>query len=249
MSEYMSINLPSRCIPYPKVNPEDVVIRLYRIEDEKVLSQIDPVNLERKYLQVLKGIIKGIDPTDLTIGDRMYIVLWEYINSYSETMVRKTQCSYCMKVVKPIINLKELDIVQLPEDFKVPHSVKLSSVGEDGKPIHVDLRFLTVEDEIKTEKYADDHEDYLIYRYARSIVGPGEMSTLERIDWLSKLSHQTKDMARIRAFQNKFYHGPDFAATYKCPACGEEDVVNIPFRLDFFYPDGETLISDFGEAV
>lgn len=244
---FVPINLPSKCIPYEGINPGDITIRPYQVKDEKVLAQINPINLEQKYLQILKEVVKGIDPKKLTTGDKLYIILWEYINSYSETLLVRTYCSHCIREVEVVINLSNLDVVYLSDSFKCPHPVSLFSKDESGEIITVNLRPITVGDEIETEKYNDDHDDAIIYRYARSIVD--DRSTIEKMEWLFSLEKSTRDMARIRAFHEKYYHGPDLTTKFQCPKCGGEEEVDIPFRLDFVYPDGETLTNTFGKGI
>ena len=85
MDDHLPINLPSRCLTYrdsenKSVNPSNVKVRTYQGSDEIYLAQINPINLERNYFEVLKSVLFGIDPLQLTLGDRMYLILWEYVN-------------------------------------------------------------------------------------------------------------------------------------------------------------------------
>jgi len=241
MSTFLPINLPSQCLPYAEVSPENITIRSYIARDEIYLAEINPINLEAKYLLVLKNVLKGIDPAKLTLGDRLYIMLWEYINSYSHTMKLGVTCSHCLQDSEIIVDLTKLDFVKLPDDFTSPHKVHLPDKNKD---IH--LQLLTVQDEIATERYSQTSPDGHLYKFARSIVND-EVDVLARMEDLGNLS--AKDLAKIRAFQLKYYHGPDMLTKYTCSKCGEVDDVNVPFRLDFFYPDGKTLTDTFGEGI
>ena len=102
---FLPIKLPSRCFPYEGVNLADVRIRPYKGKDEIFLAEINPINLEQKFVEVLKNVISGIDPEVLTLGDRLYIILWEYINSYSEITQIKTMCSHCLKSIEVGVDL------------------------------------------------------------------------------------------------------------------------------------------------
>lgn len=240
MSTYLSINLPSKCLPYEGIDPANITIRAYTAKDEIFLSEINPTNLESKYLMVLKEVLLGIDPKLLTLGDRLYIMIWEYIKSYSSIVKVPVVCSHCLEESTIPIDLLNLDKLDLPDNFLERCKVKLLDKDKE-----ITLRLLTIEDEIAIEQYEKKHRDGHLYRYARSVVSDADiLSVLSDIEKLS-----AKDFAKIRAFQTKFYHGPDMDTTFKCPQCGEEDDVTVPFRLEFLYPYGKTLTDAFGEGI
>jgi len=239
MDNYVPIKLPSKCLTYEEVNLSDVKIRAYQGRDEVFLAEITPVNIEQKFLQVLNNIFKGVDPEQLTLGDRLYIIVWECINSYTELVKVKTLCSHCLREVEVSVDLRELKVIELPDDYKQPYEVELPS----GKVIN--LRLLTIKDEIEIQNFEKNNDSSFLYRLARSIVS--DKNVIQRMIELEGMS--AKDIMVIRAFHEKFYHGPDMNTTFKCPLCGEEDEVVVPFRLDFIFPDGEALGDAFGKGV
>jgi hypothetical protein len=238
MSNFLPIRLPSKCLPYEGINPQDILVRPYIGQDEVVLAQINPVNLERNFLTVLKDVIQGIDPRKLTVGDRLYLIIWEYINSYTSNIFVDQVCSHCLKSVNFPINLMEdLNIQYLPDDYSEPYSLVL----EPGKEINV--RILTVQDEVDAEKMASQGKDPFLYRLAKSIVnGDDAFYQMEKLkNW------PARDIAKLRKFHDvDTLHGPDFKAVINCPSCGGEEEVIVPFRLDFFHPIGTSLTECFG---
>jgi hypothetical protein len=134
-----------------------------------------------------------------------------------------------------MIDLRKLEKVMLPESFQQPYHLLLPS----GKS--VDLRLLTVGDQIEIEKFPDSGDAYL-FKWARSIVS--ENPVMDRLYELKSCS--SKDTAAIRAWHEQMYHGPDMVTTFQCPKCSCEEEVDVPFRLDFFFPDGKTLTDTFG---
>ena len=233
MSEYLPIQLPSKCIPYD-VSPEAIRVRPYMGRDEIVLSQINPVNVESKFIQILRDVVQGIEVEKLTLGDRLYIILWEYINSYSEYMKVRTVCTHCFESIEPMIDLRKLERIDLPNEFVQPYTLSLPS-GES-----VDLRLLTVGDQIEIEKRKVS--DGYLFKWACSIVSDDDV--LGRMNKLRGMG--VRDIATIRAWHEKRFHGPDMVTQVQCPHCGEEEEVEVPFRLDFLFPDGEALTDTFG---
>jgi hypothetical protein len=203
-------------------------------KDEILLAQINPVNVEAKYLQVLRDIVQGVEVEKLTLGDRLYIILWEYINSYNEYMKVRTVCSHCLETIEPMIDLRTLEIEFLQDGFQQPHHLPLPS----GKS--VDLRLLNVGDQIEIEKFRG--ADSYMFKWARSMVS--EKDVLARMEELKTMG--VRDLATIRAWHEKMYHGPNMMAKFNCPRCQGEEDVEVPFRFDFLFPDGQALTDTFG---
>lgn len=240
MSTYLPINLPSKCLPYEGIDPANITIRAYTAADEIYLSEINPINLESKYLMVLKKVLQGMDPGMLTLGDRMYIMIWEYIKSYSSDVKLPVACSHCLTESTVLIDLLNLDKIELPDDYHQPHKVMLPDKGKE-----IPLKLLTLDDEIAIERYEKQNENGHIYRFAKSVVSDADIQSI--VSDMEKLS--AKDFAKIRAFQTKYYHGPNMETKFTCPKCGEEDRVTVPFRLEFLYPFGVALTDAFGEGI
>ena len=239
MNEFLPINLPSKCKPYEGVEPADIRVRPYKGKDEIFLAEINPINLEQKFVEVLKNVVSGIDPEKLTLGDRLYIIIWEYINSYSEVTQVKTMCSHCLRSIEVGVDLRILNSIELPDDFKQPFEKTLPS----GKKVL--LRLFNIKDEICSIEYEENLDNGYAYRLARTIVADGDI--LDRVTEVEAMS--SKDTASIRAFHEEHYHGPEMSTKIKCPKCGEEEEVDIPFDLNFLFPVGEALRGAFGKGL
>ena len=234
----LPVSLPSGCRTYLDINDGDITVRPYTGEDESILAQINPVNIEKNFLMVLKRVVSGIDPKKLTVGDRLYLIIWEYVNSYSETVTVRQMCTHCMGDVEFVVNLQNLPVKPLDPELQIPTPVILPISGST-----VHLRPLTVGDEIAIEKLALSGTNVHIYRLARSIVGQDDpiKQMLEMAKW------PVKDLARIRKYHDvDANHGIITTANLPCPKCEEVEDVVVPFRFDFFYPEGEALSACFG---
>jgi hypothetical protein len=239
IENFFNISLPSGCLTYG-VASDTVKVRAYTGKEEFYLSEITPNNLDVKFLQVMRNVVQGIDPGLMTLGDRLYLMVWECAKSYATVIKVKTVCTHCLTDIEVPVDLTNLEVKTLPADFKQPYTVKLSS-GD------VNLRLLTVNDEIEAAKYEEQHGDGVIYRCAKSMVA--DINILERMEKLHSMP--AVDIATIRAFHEKFSHGP-ILEDYKfvCPKCKGEGVTSVPFRFDIIlYPSGEALVSTFGKGI
>jgi len=232
--------LPSRFRVYG-IDPSSIRIRTFKGKDEKLIAGLTHENFETKFVEILSAVLEGLDPRELTIGDRLYIMLWETINSYVKFATLEHQCSECFEKSTYDVDLSTLDVVELPDDFKEPYNIKVSG----GKEIA--LRLMRVKDEEKTKNFEKNtKQNPWLYRYALTIVDD-KMADYEKMTMLEEMP--AIDIALIRAFHEKFYHGPKMEVVVECKKCGVSEVAPMPFRIELFFPYGETLNRYFGNAI
>ena len=237
---YTNINLPSRCRVYEGVSEDQVKIRTLKGKDEKLIAELTIDNAERKFVMLMRNLIQGIDPMKLTLGDRQFIILWEAINSFSTRLPYELQCSVCTMKSDIDVDLTKIEYNELPEGYSEPYEVKLS----DGTIVK--LRSLTVEDEIKVMDLEKGNKNTYLYKYALGIVDENR-GVWDNVRFLEELN--VRDLAVIRQFYEKFYHGPIMKYAYTCPNCGAGEVAAIPFQLDLLLPSGETIERRIGTGL
>lgn len=232
--------LPSRFRVYD-IQPSAIRLRTFKGKDEKLIASLTHENFESKFIEILSNVLEGLNPRDLTIGDRLYIMLWETINSYVKFCTLDHQCSNCFEKNQYDVDLSLLNVVELPDDFKEPYTIKVSG----GKTIN--LRLMRVKDEEKAKDFEKNtKQSSWLYRYALTIVDD-KMNDYEKMAMLEEMP--AIDIALIRAFHEKFYHGPKMEVTVECKKCGASEVAPVPFRIELFFPYGETLKRYFGNAI
>jgi hypothetical protein len=232
--EIACVGLPSGGKVYENVNLENVKVRTLKGKDEKILAEMNIDNVEKKYTELLSNLVSGINVNNLTLGDRTWLLLWERINSYSPNFPVSIVCDTCFQKIELKIDLSQLDVVELPEDFKEPFTITL----ENGETL--DLRLFRVSDEIKMldwEKKLGASNSYM-YRWALSLADDRDIPT--KISYLESLD--AKDLLKIKKFHKDFEHGPNLGkCAYKCPKCGGEGYLALPFRPDFLVPSSEDI--------
>jgi len=247
MSEYnyfsssnSSFKLPSKCQVYPGVDPSQVQIRTLKGEDEKIIAEISSENFDKKYNIVLSRVLKGVDPLQLTLGDRFYLVLWETINSYSKDFPVEYECGHCWQKSEYNVDLSKLEVVELPKGYKEPAEVTLPKSGNKIK-----LRLLRVKDLIDTNEAEKLGQNVWLYRPACSIAD--NRSLADKLDYAGKLD--TQDLEYIRGFQDAFEHGVKMETGYTCPKCGGTGIMPVPFQFEMLLSYGEVLKRRVGDAI
>ena len=238
-AQYVGVDFPSKYLVYPGLDLTKVGIRLLKGKDEKLIAELSYDNFERKFVEIIRNVMVGIDPREMTIGDRLYVMLWEAINSYSKIVDIETQCGSCLQKVTYQIDLSQLAVIELPADFKEPYPIQLSNGNV------VNMRLFRVKDEERLFDVQKAGHKTWLYRFALSIVD--DKNEWDKVAYLEELN--TRDLALIRAFHEKYYHGPKMEAITECPKCGVSEVTPVPFRLEFFFPYGKALRKYFGGTV
>ena len=242
MSIETTLDLPSKGLAY-NVPLSEIKIRQLKGGDEKLLAELNLDNIENKYLALLKNrvkggdpVIKGIDPAKLTLGDRLYVLLWLRINSYSPTFLATLVCQDCFKSINIEVDLTKIEEKSLPEGFKQPTEILLDNGDK------LNLRLFTIEDEIKSyeKEKKDGIEETYLYRLALSIVDSRNIP--DRVSYLEDLP--SKDIAKIKYFHESHVHGPQLdSIPYTCPKCGEVGSLALPFRPTWLFPNGSEIFS------
>lgn len=241
MSEYVKLALPSGGKCYKNFDANKVMIRPMTAGDEKLVREMNTTNTAAKWEALMKNVMIGINPNEMTIGDRNYVMLWLAANSYDKVVMVAGVCSNCFQNITIGVDLSKLKVNTLPDDFKPVTTIALSKGT-------VSLRLLTVEDEAKVWSYERTGAGSWIYQFALSVVDR-EKDFDQILTWLAGLP--SKDFAKIRAFHEYYDHGPVMEADYECPRhCGGEGLkLPVPFQREWLLPVGEALKGYFRPAV
>jgi len=220
--QFVTITLPSKGLAYEDPSTGTIQVRPFKGRDEALLAELTLDNAKKKFVTIIKNVIKGIDPEKLTSGDVQYILLWQAINSYNRDYPIQLVCEHCLKNIQVVCDLSKINSVELSDDFVQPIVVKLSNRT-------VQLRLLTLNDEISEFDWSVQGKSTYFYLYALSIVD-------EKMDLLAKLSMledmSPSDLNVIRETLKKYDHGPDMITPYICPLCEYEGKIELPFRYE-----------------
>lgn len=236
--EYTKINLPSLGLAYK--NFEKFEIRSLTGADEERMAAIATMNVEKKFAELIKSCTRGVDPYDLTLGDKLFILLYLTIDTFGKDYPGEFYCEHCFQKLYQNFDLNAFDVIALPDNFEQPCPIELSS----GKQLYLRLR--TVRDEVEVIDAELSKKNGYLLRYALTVVDQTK-DIDQKLELLRNMPK--KDFDKVKAFHEKYQHGPVMEAKYHCELCGGDGVVAVPFRIEMLFPTGSAIAKRLGETV
>jgi len=237
--KYTTVELPSNGkLGYPS----DIQYRDILVRDEKELSMATERTFSKTLNNVLKSLLKDDSfYGDLTIYDRDFLLLWIWANNYSTIKTVEYKCPHCETKNTYHIDLTQVDIKDIDEDFKFPFPFTTSS-GEK-----ISLKLITTRDEEIARTFAakDKNLDEAYIMLCQSVNFDTVIPLSEKMKRIEN-TFTGKDMAFVRGFHAHFKYGLNETVERNCSGCGEVNRFTIPFQADFFLP---TLQSGFTGSV
>lgn len=236
-----SFQLPSKGIYYGDQLPNgDITVKPISAKEEKIFagSRGSKDNVISKFLK--NCIVSDINPDDLLVGDRFYLIFMLRANSYGTEYGFQYQCPSCnLKFRHTIDILDDLDLKETSEE-KEPFQVTLPRSGDV-----ISFRLLRGKDEQEIMRYSEKkykdvggEDPTYFYRPARSITAINEeeinhpFGTNQVMIYLENLIGE--DWAVLNDEMNRVDVGIDTNISVVCPRCSHEEDIDLPFSAEFF---------------
>lgn len=236
--------LPSLGKLYGKDYPDSVTIRSMTTFEEKM--RLGNQGFLKTISNILNAVVtepENFNAEDLTLFDFYCLMYKMRIVSYGPIYKVKVTCPDCGKEVICKINLDDLKVNYLPEDFTEPFEVGPLPRSEDT----LKCKLLRVSDSMKIDKKAQEilkkSPDYqgdpsYILRIASQIIGINDeiLPSKEIEIYVENMS--AMDSAYLQQVINSKIDsiGLDTECHDVCTSCGAELVFNLPFNSEFFRP-------------
>lgn len=234
---YVPVLLPSRGRFYGgKVPDGRVEIRRMRVGEEVIIQTTSSgLEMVTKILQACCKIPGGVHPRDLTMGDRLGLLMALRVYTFGPKMRVSFQCTSCGAKngaeIDVITGLKERPVA---DNINEPVEVTL----EDADAI-VGLRFLRGSDEAAIARAAKkgglEVDNSLVTRLCLMMVSVnGEPLDTEqaKLDFVNSLS--MPDAQTIREKMSELEPTVDLRSTCTCTTCMEECEVLVTLNAEFF---------------
>lgn len=226
--------------------PSSVTYRDMLVRDEEVLASATASTYTKVLNGVLKDVANGCEFFEqMSTHDRDFLLVWFWANNYSPIKKISVTCrnSECKKEHEHSIDLTKLKVDDIKENIKNPFTLELKNGNS------VQVRMVTVGDEIKSEEYKrlnpdSPHSIENLMMYASISVGisiPFE----SKIEWIMN-NITTKEMGIIKNYHRYFSFGVKKTVDCKCPSCGEVTTVALPFQAeDVLFPSVSTDFEEY----
>lgn len=243
---YASVKLPSLGLFYDQSVVKDGCVELCPLSarEEKLIAGIQGHNVDDIIDTILQRCMKTeIDPDDLLVTDRFYLLLMLRANSYGEEYGFELTCGKCNKPSRHSVNIpSSFEITWADPDKPYPFIVELPQ-----SKLSISFRLLTGKDTKSIKAAADKDEkknlsgpgdSSFLYTLAKHIVAvngkkPANfLVTLELVGRLSALD--------TRVLRDSFEeHTPGIipVINVKCSFCGTEIETGLPISAEFFRPN------------
>ena len=217
----IEVDLPSECRVYELEDPDmPITIRPMTFDDEKSIvsakKEHDPVNL------VLQRCVTNIKVPELLPMDKLYLIMKLREISYGDEYNTLLICQECNAENPTTINLSQLNVNPVPDDFSDPIELELPQLN---KKINVRLP------RVKDERLFLDTETALnqLWRFVVDIDGHTDKSIISAV--MDKLP-----LVDVRTILNtiKSEFGVDTKIKFVCKECGGVSVVDLPIDANFF---------------
>jgi hypothetical protein len=189
---------------------------------------------------------------DLLLMDRIALLVFIRIHSFSPYYRQDVTCSECGMKFKKSINLeKDINVDEIPDDFVEPYEVSIKGNTE----YRVGLGLLRGRDEKAISNYRkkvlaanamQGDPGYLrrLAAYIRTLDGK-DMPINDKLDFVREMPSSCSNILRDAIEEHDY--GFNLQIKAKCPSCGEEVSSVMEFSEEFFRPkrdrsEGDTRI-------
>lgn len=235
-----TVLLPSKGLLYDDI-PEEITIRSMTTNDEKIIFGSTSGDAVAKVLQRCIVNPPNLDISKLTPADESFLMLKLRTHTYGSDYSMVGHCPECRSSNTYDINLDELPVTYLSDDFEEPFTIELPQSCDK-----LSIRLLRNKDytmirnqakKIAKKMHTPYRELEYIYRMAKYIVAIND----EEIDQPKAQEYVTNLVGKDSAYffwklNQVADYGVDTSSLVTCKDCGED--FELPFEItsEFFRP-------------
>lgn len=217
---WMVVPLPSQGLLYPE-GQKAVEIRPLTFDDERVLKSVTATkNPEAVIEKLLRSCVRGIDASELTPADRLYVLFRIRGISYGDKYPVEHECTNCGSSSKLDLSIESLETTNLTQqhmEFTLPDSQQ-----------DVIIKLPRVQDAHLYDNLEAMHDNMALFVY--SVGGVTDKTIVEA--FIRKTTVRDVDTLRSRIFDADY--GMENHFFYSCNSCGTRNRVNIELNASFF---------------
>ena len=245
------VDLPSRGLPYPDhptLSTGKVTIHPIRAAEEKILAGMTGAQgrvLDSMNLLLERCLAEDIKPDDLTTTDWYFLMVRVRIVSYGEEYPFSVRCRNCRETFEHTVNLTELEMRTLPDDFSEPFELELPMSketvglrllrGSDEKTIFKAHRLGKSKSPLESASYLKRIESMVVT--VDGVEFDGKNSIRDKKQWVENLVGL--DSGALQSHVSKMDSGYSGKIPVECSACAYDFSIMLPWESNFFPWGGE----------
>ena len=211
------VQLPSECRVYKYLEDETLIkVNPITFEDEKIISKSDKKD---RTDVMIDRCVPEIDVGTLLMMDYIFLLLKIREISYGDDYTPTVICPKCSSEVATRIQLSELNINPVPDNFSEPVVFELP----DAK-IQVEAKYPKVKDRNYSKELLDN-----LWRFVTKV---GEYTDKSIINGVVK-GLPIKDLKTMEKMLTPIF-GVDAQTKFECPECKHKTIIGLPIDTDFF---------------
>lgn len=246
------VELPSKGKLYPEGHPlhgkDSVEIRHMTAREEDILTNTALIKKGIAVDRMLQNIIQtpGVKMEDMLVGDKNALTVAARITGFGPEYATKIRCPACGETADFEFNLNSGKVVnplegELPEGVEATERDTFLISGLPGCQNVVEVRLMTGRDEqalaqASEQKKKHNMQPTLITDQLKMIIVAidGEENHQKIGNFVTNMPLRTTKA--LRKVYRDLTPNLDLTQNYSCRNCQFEDVMEVPFSTEFFWP-------------
>jgi hypothetical protein len=219
--EEVELNLPSKGKFY---KGQKLFLRPMTFEDEKAMT-LARKNKEDILKILLSRCLKGINPKDVVLMDKLYLLMKIRELSYQEKYPTVLACQSCSKPNDLVFTLDDLNVKYLEDDAETEPEIELPKTK-----VKVKVKHPTLND----ENYLSDEIKIVenLWRFVVSVNGVEDPTIITR--FLKDPRIPIQDVHKLIEAIFKSDYGVSMSIRYICQHCSYQNIDTLPLNSNFF---------------
>jgi len=238
-----TFTLPSNGVLYGSEIPKEITLRAMTTMDEKIRLSSNGMSSIINLLNSCVVSPENFDAGNLKMFDVQYLLYMLRIVTYGSLYNVDVYCSHCDKAVRVGVNLDDLAVNQVPDDFVEPFEIgPLPKSGDI-----ITCKILTMNENINMEKeskkilakykdYVGDPSFVLSYKYIIDKVNGESIPDYKKQVYVEDMN--AMDLRYLDSIYDEMVNnfGLDTVIDTECPTCGIDLHFSMPITEEFFRP-------------
>ncbi len=241
-----TFTLPSNGIPYNGEIPAEITLRAMTTMDEKIRLSSSGLNSLAALIDACVVEPEVFDSKKLKLYDLQYLMYMLRVITYGSNYKVSAYCDHCDKFVDVNVNIDELEVVKINDDYIEPFEIGPLPVSGDmltcknlsvGDLINVDKEAKRIL--AKFKDYIGDPEFVLGFKYLIVTVNGEMLPDFKKQQYVENMN--AKDLRYLDLAYDKYVSGfgINTIVTSECPVCGAPIEFSMPITEEFFRPNLE----------